>query len=522
MNTQHSQVDILNKYANLFISRYKLIVACLLLTVSASPIFYLNIPRTYQSSASIIYKEQNINPSRMAPDEGMQVREMVNTVTQQVLSRTNLEKIIKSFNLYPDLRKIVPIEDTIEKLRDEDIEVNVQRDRGNVFSVSFRGTDPQTVMKVTNELAAKFIEENMRVREERAKATASYIQDELRMSKETLHNKESQMRDYKLQFYNEMPDQRAANMNRLNALQEQFQAIQSSIHDREQTRLLVAEQLEIRKKIQSAAAGPDSEGYETEIDRLWNELETARNARQELLARYTNEHPNVKRIEKQISQLESELKKLKEPDSGTAKDGQITSDDRIQELSLQLKEIELDLKILREQSESNLNQINTYQKWIEAAPIHEAEWSSLTRDYDELKRYHDTLLSQSLAAEAASSLERHQKGSQFKVIDPAYLPITPDKGPFRIIFLASIAIGLATGMGLVLGMDIIDTSFKDKKEIEDFLQLPVTCALPLLVTETEKKRKRTTNIIWNCFFAIWLLALIGATIYFRHLGLLIL
>jgi len=522
MNTTHSQVDILNKYINLFISRYKFIVVCLLIAVSASPIFYLNIPRAYQSSASIIYKEQNINPSRMAPDEGMQVQEMVNTVTQQVLSRTNLEKVIKNFNLYADMQKIVPIEDIIEKLREKDIEVSVQRNRGNVFSVSFRGIDPQKVMKVTNELAAKFIEENMRVREERAKATASYIQDELRMSKETLHDKESQMRDYKLKFYNEMPEQRAANMNRLNALQEQFQAIQSSIHDREQTRLLVAEQLEIRKNIRSAAAGPDSEGYETDSDRLWSELETARNTRQELLARYTSEHPNVKRIEKQISQLESELKKLKEPGSGFAIDGPAASDDRIQELALQSKEIELDLKILREQSKNNLNQIKTYQKWIEAAPIHEAEWSSLTRDYDELKRYHDTLLSQSLAAEAASSLERHQKGSQFKIIDPAYLPVTPDKGPFRIIFLASIFIGLATGMGLILGFDLMDTSFKDKKEIEDCLKLSVTCALPLLVTETEKKRKKTNDRIWNCIFVAWLLALIGATIYFRHLGLLIL
>ena len=522
MNTQQSQVDNLNKYLNLFISRYKFIIVCLLITASASPIFYLNIPRTYQSSASIIYKEQNINPSRMAPDEGMQVQEMVNTVTQQVLSRTNLEKIIKNFNLHADMQKIVPIEDIIEKLREKDIKVSVQRDRGNVFSVSFRGIDPQTVMKVTNELAAKFIEENMRVREERAKATASYIQDELHMSKETLHNKESQMRDYKLEFYNEMPEQRTANMNRLNALQEQFQAIQSNIHDREQTRLLVAEQLEIRKDIQSATAGPDSEEYETESNRLWNELETAQNTHRELLARYTSEHPNVKRIEKQISQLESKLTKLKVPGTGFAIDGPAAYDDRIQELYLQLKEIELDLKILRGQSKNNLNQIKTYQKWIEAAPVHEAKWSSLTRDYDELKRYHDTLLSQSLAAEAASSLERHQKGSQFKIIDPAYLPITPDKGPFRIIFLASIAIGLAIGMGLILGLDLMDTSFKDKKEIEDFLQVPVTCSLPLLVTETEKKRKKTNNIIWNCIFAVWLLALIGATIYFRHLGLLIL
>jgi len=521
MNTQQSQLDITNKYMDLFISRYKLIVVCLLLAASAGPFYYLNIPRTYQSTASIIYKEQNINPSRLSPDEGMQIREMVNTVTQQVLSRINLEKIVKEFNLYTDLQKTVPIEDIIEKLREKDIEISVQRERGNVFSVSFRGKDPQTVMKVTNELAAKFIEENLRVREERAKATATYIQDELRMSKETLHNKESQMRDYKLKFYNEMPEQRASNMSRLNALQEQFQAIQSTIYDREQTRMLVSEQLEIRRDIQSTSAGPSAQELETDRERLWNDLETARNTRQELLSRYTIEHPSVKRLEKQIIQLESELGNLKTPGTSYAVNGPTTSDARIQELTLQLKGIELDLKILREESANNLNQIKTYQKWIEAAPIHEAEWSSLTRDYDELKRYHDTLLAQSLAAEAASSLERHQKGSQFKIIDPAYLPITPDKGPFRIIFLASILIGLATGAGLVLGLDLMDTSFKDKKEIEAFLQLPVTCALPLLVTETEKKRKQATNIIWHCFFAVWLIALIGSTIYFRHFGLII-
>ncbi|MBC2714553.1 MAG: hypothetical protein HF978_04515 [Desulfobacteraceae bacterium] len=519
MNTQQSQLDILNKYMNLFVSRYKLIVVCLLLAVSAAYPFYLKIPKTYQSSASIIYQEQNINPSRLSPNEGMQIREMVNTVTQQVLSRINLENIIKEFDLYADMQKSLPIEDIIERLRKKDIEVTVQRERGNVFSVSFMGKDPQTVMKVTNELAAKFIEENLRVREERAKETATYIQDELRMSKETLHKKESQMRDYKLKFYNEMPEQRASNMNRLNALQEQFQAVQSNIQNREQTRLLVSEQLEIRKNIMNATAG--SAAYVPETDRggPWDDLEIARNTRQELLSRYTNEHPSVKRIEKQIRQLESELENLKASGTSNAIDGAATFDSRIQELALQLKEIDLDLKTLRKESKNILNQVKIYQKWIEAAPIREAEWSALTRDYDELKRYHDTLLAQSLAAEAAESLERRQKGSQFKIIDPAYLPITPLKGPFWKIFLASIIIGFATGAGLILGLDFMDTSFKDKEEIEAFLQLPVTCALPLLVTETEKKRKKTTDILWHCFFAAWLLALIGATLYLRNRGL---
>jgi polysaccharide biosynthesis transport protein len=521
MNTQLSQIDIFNNYLNLFIIRNKLIIMCFLLSVSASYPIYLNLPKIYQSSASIIFKEQNINPSRLSPDEGLQIREMVNTVTQQVLSRTNLENIIKQYNLFADMQKNVPIDDIIDKLRERDIVVDVKQERGNVFSVSFKGEEPQTVMKVTNDLASKFIEENLRVREERAKETATYIQDELLMSKETLHKKESQMRDYKLKFYNEMSDQRTSNMNRISDLQEQFQTIQTSIHDREQSRLIVSEQLEIRKGIQKASVGPAASGSETDRGGQLNRLETARNTRQELLSRYTSEHPSVKRIENQIRQLESELKNLKGSGPSNTIDGAVTSDSRTQELDLQIKEIDIGLKTLRKESENILSQIKTYQGWIDAAPTREAEWSALTRDYDELKRYHDTLLAQSLAAEAAESLERHQKGSQFKIIDPAYLPITPVKGPFRIIFLASMIIGLATGAGLILGLDILDTSFKDKNEIEAFLQLPVTCALPLLVTETEKRNKKITDIVWYCFFGAWLLSLMGITLYLNKQGSLI-
>ena len=520
IDNQQSPMDMITRYLNLLFMRNKLLIACVLLAVSAAPFFYLKMPNIYESSASIIYKEQNVNPSRMSPDEGMQIQEMVNTVTQQVLSRTNLEKLIQDFNLYPEMRKLVPIDDIIERLREKDIQVGVSRDQGNVFSVSFKGSDPETVRKVTNELAAKFIEENLRVRSERASETAKYIQEELRMSKETLLEKESQMRDYKLKFYNEMPEQREANMNRLNALQEQFQAIQSTIHDREQTRMLISEQLEVRKKLQATAAGAaisDSGVPEGP----WQELETARNTRQELLARYTSEHPSVKRIEKQISQLESQIRDLTDSAGDSASINAATYDSRIQDLEIQLKEIDIDLKTLRAESEKMLNQIKTYQQWIEAAPIREAEWSALTRDYDELRRYHDTLLAQSLAAEAAESLERRQKGSQFKVIDPAYLPISPVKGSFLKIFLISVFLGIAGGAGLILGMDFMDTSFKDKKEIENFLQIPVTCALPLLVTETEKRRNKAKNILWYVLFAAWFVALAGALYYLKTKELII-
>jgi len=522
MSAKQSQLDILSKYLNLLIRGHKLIIVCLLLAVTAAIPYYIRLPDIYQSSASIIYQEQNINPTRSAPRQEMRFEEMVNTVTQQVLSRKNLEDIIKKFNLYPSMQKEFPLENIMERLREKDVSVNVDRRRGNVFSVSFKYNDPQKVRQVTNALASKFIEENLRMREEQAKERASYIQDELRMSKEKLHEKEAQMRDYKLKHYNEMPQQRESNMNRLNALQEQLQAIQSNIHNLEQTRLLISEQLELRRNMMAEGTGSGTSGADSEVQGAAGQLAEARSRRKELLSRYTSEHPSVRRIEKRISSLESELEgqfgAQGESDEGPEVEAR---DSRIRELSLQLKEIDLDLENLRKESKNIREQIKTYQEWIDAAPVREAEWAALTRDYDELRSYHDELLSQSLAAEAAESLEKRQQGSRFKIVDSAFLPNTPMKGPFPKILLVSMALGLLVGGGMILGFDFMDTSFKDRRELEEFIQIPVTCVLPLIITESEARRNRIKNVMWYCSFAVWFFALIGAAVYFQSQGAII-
>jgi len=507
MNNEPQQLDVVKKYLNLFISKHKLIIGCLLLALSVGFVIYLGTPKVYESTASIIYQQQKINPSKLSPDEEKRIDEMVNTVTQQVTSRTSLEKIIQEFNLYPEMREKMPIEDVIGKMRTDHIRISVQRTKGNVFTVSYHGTEPRVVMRVTNALASKFIEENLRVREERATETTSYIQDELRMSKESLDKKDALMRDYKLKYYNEMPDQRQSNMERLNALHEQFQATQTNIHTLEQTRLLVSEQVASQRNRAYSGASTASAGGEN------NTLVAARLNLQGLMARYTPDHPAVKRAESQVKQLEQEQQNNPAASTVPRRTAAPTSAKAdTSSFAVQLKEIELNLKTLREESEKTLEQIKTYQGWIDATPIREAEWVALTRDYNELRKYYDALLAQSLTAAAAESIEMRQKGSQFKLVDPAYLPEKPMQGNFVKIIMIAIVLGMAGGMGIVLGLDIMDTSFKTVQELENYLHVPVTCALPLIVLETEKLQEKKRNWIWYCLYAAWFLLLIIATV----------
>ncbi|MEA1932956.1 MAG: Wzz/FepE/Etk N-terminal domain-containing protein, partial [Thermodesulfobacteriota bacterium] len=224
---EHEQRLKLKKYLDIVLRSKKIIIFCLLVSIVAGLGKYLRTPKTYESTALIRYQQQSVNPSRMSPDVQTRIREMVSTVGQQITSRTSLESLIKKFDLYTEMREKIPMEDVVVRMRNDHISIRPES-RGDIFRVSFNGGNPKKVMLVTNELAAKFIEENLRFREERASETSAYVKDELQMAKKSLDELESTMRDYKLKFYNEMPQQRDLNMSRLNSLQTQYQGNQDS------------------------------------------------------------------------------------------------------------------------------------------------------------------------------------------------------------------------------------------------------------------------------------------------------
>ena len=506
------QYQELKKYTDLMVRCNKFIIGVLLLSICCGLVVYFKIPKVYQSTALLMYEQSKINPSKLSPDQERRIEVMVNTVTQQVTSRTSLEAIIKHFNLYQESLEKLPLEDVVAEMRDKQISITSQRKQGDIFSVSFQSNDRRKAMQVTNTIAAKFIEENLRFREERAAETTAYVNDELSMAKEFIGKKDEKMRDYKLKYYNEMPEQRVANMNRLNALQEQSQAIQSNIQSLEQTRLLVQQRYEELSQNNESVEVADSGSFEGARQRL-----------KLLLTKYTVEHPSVIQLQKMIAQMEAanSQSELSSEHGGMVEKTEINNRTGLEKLAMQFRAIELNLKGLREQNVKIVNQVKLYQGWIANTPLREAEWASITRDYKELEKHYEYLVSQSLAAESAESLERRQKGSQFRIVDSAYLPEKPLKPDFVIIMFVAIGGGLAGGVGLVLVFGFFDTSFKEVDDIEDFLEIPVVCAIPVVRTPAEKRKAKVMAICWYTLFSISFGGVGSAIFYLWQRGLIV-
>ncbi len=181
----------------------------------------------------------------------------------------------------------------------------------------------------------------------------------------------------------------------------------------------------------------------------------------------------------------------------------------------------LNIANIRMEQEQLKKHIEQYEKWVSSAPVREAEWSSLTREYGQLKRHYDYLVSQDLQAKSMLNLERRQQGSQFKIEDPARYPGKPIKPDFVKILGGALAIGLGLGFGLTLFLDFFDTTFRDGDSVAIYLGLPLISTIPYIDTQKEVKSRKWYAILSTGFLGCCSILILALFFYVWRKGLIV-
>ena len=111
----------------------------------------------------------------------------------------------------------------------------------------------------------------------------------------------------------------------------------------------------------------------------------------------------------------------------------------------------------------------------------------MLRDYDLLKQNYADLLKKQLESGLAVSLEKHQEGQQFRVVDPPSLPTVPSSPKRLKISLGGAAAGLFLGLALAFLVDNKNRSFHTEKELSQLFPVSLVLGLPLLLTPAQQR-----------------------------------
>ncbi len=245
-------------------------------------------------------------------------------------------------------------------------------------------------------------------------------------------------------------------------------------------------------------------------------LEMLRVQLAELKAKYTDEHPDVVKLQQQITETEHLRDRMAANPSkyGNPTDATISP---LAQLSSQLKANQLQIQSTDKQIASLQQKIGEYQARLNVTPLREQQMSDLTRDYEQSKANYESLLAKQMQSSLATNLEKRQQGEQFRIIDPPSMPVKP-VSPNRLIWsLGGLALGLALGAGLVVIMEAVNDTIRNEHELLASQRLPILAEIPHMQTAVEISRKRWYPLMEAAVMAAMFVVVCGSTVmvYFR-------
>ena len=442
------------------------IIPFLLSVVVAVAVSFVLTPR-YSSSTLILVAPEQM-PTNFVPQMSTErVARRLQTLRQEVQSRTRLEMVAREFDPYGSLGK-EPLINTIERMR-EAVTVSVKGD--DAFSIEFEHRDPKMAMLVADRLTTLFMEEVVGASERQVSNAYEFIEKQLEGARTQLEQKEAALRTYKEQHMGQLPEQVQANLATLQRLQQEQQSTAEGLRKATDTMRLLE------------GGNGSGEGGEHGLKTPSPDSLAVLKANLAILkTRYTEQHPDVRALQSRVDLLEKAAAN-QTPDAPPVDPAAVAAE-------LRVREARIEIESLRARLADVDRRIAAFQERVEAAPRREQEVLGLMRDYQKLSENYSALLSKKLDAEMAARLERQQKGQQFRVLDPAYLPEQPSFPDRGLFALAGVGIGILLGIGLAITVDALDPTIKDAESVRTAFNFPVLAVIPYVKPRDQARLAR--------------------------------
>jgi len=477
-----------------------------------------SLPNLYRAETLIMIIPQRVPEAYVRSTVTTDIDQRLFAIQQQILSRTQLERLINEFDLYPRLRREGVMQDAVEQMQKD---IRIQVAQGDAFRVSYAGNSPMKVKQVTDELGRLFRDESILDRANQAESTNVFLESELDTQLARLQEKEKALEAYRRRHAGELPEQLQSNLQATQSAQMQIQALLENLSRNQERRIQLERDLSnLENQTVSVEAIPlAATGAQTSSGTMLQQLAAQRAYLAGLELRFTPEHPEVAKTKRLIAELErkAEAEALNAPLSAAGavamSPAEADRQKRIADTRSQLENVNREIAAQQEQETLLRERAQEYQRRAEAAPTRQTELLQLTRDYGMMSGAYASMLAKREDARIATNLETRQQGQTFRILDPAKTPerpFSPNRG--RLIQIGLLA-GLAVGLGLVAFFEYRDSSFRTDEDVKGVVGLPVLAVVPLMRSSVERRRVRAWNAAVHVVLGSFVLACLSVLAY---------
>ncbi|GAB7026170.1 XrtA system polysaccharide chain length determinant [Geotalea toluenoxydans] len=460
------------RYLNLVKQRKTLFLVTALAVMTITVIVSYVLPEKYEAKCTVFIEKALINELVRGFAVTPSMEDKIKGLNYAMASRPLLQKVVSDLDL--NLGKNGDTDTLISQFQ-KDTKVEL-RDKENLFTISYTGENPKRARDYVNTLVRRYIEENSSSIRAESYGASKFLSEQITVLKEKMDKAEAEVNRFRMEKGSVATADPAA-------LEREISGAQQRI-----------DEIAFRKAQLEASRNQLKKHNPAQM-----RLQTLEKKLEEMRVEYTDRYPEVMR-------LKSEIESVRE--QALASSGQA----RLGGAEMQeLERIDAELRALRSAESKQYANIASSRAMLRNIPAARAELEQLERDKANQKQVYDQLVTRHGQSEFSKQMEVEDKGTTFRVVDPAVLPVKPTS-PNRIaIILGGIAGGLAAAFGLVLLLDYYDESVKSLDGLKA-LGLPVLAVIPKMQIPAEIRQQKAYDVrlyaISACYFSLILIVLL--------------
>src|SRR5215204_141064 len=458
------------------------------------------LPNIYESTTLLTVKPAAIAGGIVTQLSDTDLTLRINTITQDVTSRSSLEPLIQRYELYARERaRGTSMDELVERMRTRDLKItlNTSREVTNGFYLSFRGEDPRSTQAVTEALAGKYVESQRSASRDETQLTKEFFTERVEAQKAKLKEIDDRRLRHMQTNLSSLPSQTQALVGQLAGLREEQKARISEIGR-------INDQIAYLNRLASDLDKSNVQDREAFVAQMQDPKGTPAYAelvkrKAELEAQYADlgltfkpAAPEMKSVRKQIDEIKAQMDEMVEEHNRKVEETRARlekrADPRVGNYKGEVARLQGEAKRQQTMLDRVEHDIVTVGGQINQVPGTQVELEGIQREYQTEKDIYDKMVDLQKKAEINSDVAGRAQGESIAVLDPASLPQQPVAPKRSVLMLLGLVAGLAVGVALAALFEVPRLlTVQTSEDAEHYTGLPVLVTLPVLLTAREQR-----------------------------------
>ena len=478
------------------------------------------LPDKYESEAKVyVDTESVLRPLLQGLAVQNDMNQRLHLMTRTLLSHENLKKLLMLTDMDHKVANREEEEQLIDWLR-RTIVVDVNRrpipgsrETENFYTIGFEYEDRFMAQRVVKVLLDIFVESALGDTRIESDTAQQFLQQQIVEYENRLVEAENKLTDFKRKNVDTLPRESGGIFIRLETARGDLEEVELELKEatirrdelkRQYTTTLTEEQRRRESLgLSSLSNSPAAQrllAMQTRLD--------------ELLLRYTDQHPDVQELKSKIEELKKQAENSPRMIQPPAATGGTAVSTALEELKLAYRQSEVDLRAIRLRAQEYRQRVKEIKQKLDTLPQVEAELTRLNRDYNINKDNYQELVQRLESARMSEQADEAGDNLKFRVVEPPKVPLFP-VGPKRLLLSAAILmLALGIGGGIAFLMSQLKPVYFDTRTLRNELEFPVLGQVSRVMTDEVKMKRRVEIGGFISMFLLLLLLFIGiAAIY---------